>query len=120
MIDLLIAEIQGPDIDYAGLSPLFAVAGGTVIVLMAALFRGQFVQRILVPALTLTALGTAVGLTIWRWQTGDLEPIIENALAVLHPSSGSNNVAEHSLLAAVMHERYKSESGVLRSTDRPA
>jgi NADH-quinone oxidoreductase subunit N len=79
---LLAADIQGPEIDYAGLSPLFALAGGTVIVLMAALFRGQFVQRILVPALTLTSLGAAVGLTIWQWETGDLEPIVENALAV--------------------------------------
>ena len=82
MIDLVLADIQGPEIDYAGLSPLFALAGGTVIVLMAALFRGEFVQRILVPALTLTSLGAAVGLTIWQWETGDLEPIIENALAV--------------------------------------
>ena len=83
MIDtLLAADIQGPDIDYAGLSPLFALAGGAVIVLMAALFRGAFVQRTLVPALTLTSLGAAVGLTIWQWETGDLEPIVENALAV--------------------------------------
>jgi NADH-quinone oxidoreductase subunit N len=35
-----------------------------------------------VPALTLAALGAALGLTIWQWETGDLEPIIENALAV--------------------------------------
>jgi NADH-quinone oxidoreductase subunit N len=83
VIDLaLAADIQGPEIDYAGVSPLFALAGGTVIVLMAALFRGAFVQRIVVPALTLTSLGAAVGLTIWQWETGDLEPIVENALAV--------------------------------------
>ena len=49
---------------------------------MAALFRGAFVQRMLVPALTLASLGAAVGLTIWQWETGDLEPIVENALAV--------------------------------------
>ena len=83
MIDLLLAaEVQGPEIDYEGLSPLFALGGGTVIVLMASLFRGAFVQRLLVPGLTLAALGAALGLTIWQWETGDLEPIVENALAV--------------------------------------
>jgi NADH-quinone oxidoreductase subunit N len=83
MIDLLLAaKVEGPAIDYEGLSPLFAVAGGAVIVLMASLFRGAFVQRLLVPALTLAALGAAAGLTVWQWETGDREPIIENALAV--------------------------------------
>ena len=83
MIDLVLAaDVQGPEIDYEGLAPLFALGGGAVIVLMAGLFRGSFVQRVLVPALTLAALGAALGLTIWQWETGDLEPIIENALAV--------------------------------------
>ena len=83
MIDVLFAaEVEAPKISYEGLSPLFALGGGTVIVLMASLFPGRFVQRVLVPALTLAALGAAAGLTIWRWETGDLEPIVENALAV--------------------------------------
>jgi NADH-quinone oxidoreductase subunit N len=79
---LLIAKVEGPEIDYEGLSPLFALGGGAVIVLMVSLFRGAFVQRVLVPALTLAALGAALGLTIWQWETGDLDPIVENALAV--------------------------------------
>jgi NADH-quinone oxidoreductase subunit N len=83
VIDLVLAaSVEGPEIDYEGLSPLFALTGGAVIVLMTSLFRGAFVQQILVPALTFAALGTALGLTIWQWETGDLEPIIENALAV--------------------------------------
>ena len=83
MIELLpIADVQGPEIDYEGLAPLFALGGGAVIVLMTSLFRGAFVQRVLVPALTLASLGAALGLTIWQWETGDLEPIVENALAV--------------------------------------
>jgi NADH-quinone oxidoreductase subunit N len=83
MIDVLpLADISGPEIDYAGLSPLFALGGGAVIVLLVSLFRAGWVQRILVPALTLAALGTALGLTIWQWETGDLDPIVENALAV--------------------------------------
>ncbi|HYH59009.1 MAG TPA: NADH-quinone oxidoreductase subunit N [Thermoleophilaceae bacterium] len=83
MIDLFhIAQVEAPEIDYEGLSPLFALAGGAVIVLLTSLFRARFVQRVLVPLLTLVALGAALGLTIWQWETGDLEPIIENALAV--------------------------------------
>jgi NADH-quinone oxidoreductase subunit N len=83
VIDLLLAaDVKAPEIDYEGLSPLFALGGGAIVVLMASLFRGAFVQRVLVPALTLIALATATGLTIWQWETGDLEPIIENALAV--------------------------------------
>ena len=83
MMDLLlIAKVEGPEIDYEGLAPLFALSGGAVIVLMTSLFRGAFVQRVLVPALTLASLGAALGLTIWQWETGDLEPIVENALAV--------------------------------------
>jgi NADH-quinone oxidoreductase subunit N len=83
VIDLVLAaDIQGPEIDYEGLAPLFALAGGAVIVLITSLFRGALVQRVLVPVLTLVALGAALGLTIWQWETGDLEPIVENALAV--------------------------------------
>jgi NADH-quinone oxidoreductase subunit N len=71
-----------PVIDYKGISPLFATAGGAVIVLLAALFRGRFVQRVLVPFLTVGALGAAIGLSIWNWHTGDSRPIIEGALAI--------------------------------------
>jgi NADH-quinone oxidoreductase subunit N len=90
MIDLLIAaEIEAPEISYEGLSPLFALGGGAIVVLMASLFRGAFVQRVLVPTLTLIALAAAAGLTIWQWETGDLEPIVENALAVDTLAMGS-------------------------------
>jgi NADH-quinone oxidoreductase subunit N len=78
----LIAAVKAPVIDYKGISPLFATAGGAVIVLMVALFRGRFVQRFLVPLFTVGALGAAIGLTIWNWQTGDSRPIIEGALAI--------------------------------------
>jgi NADH-quinone oxidoreductase subunit N len=78
----LIGAVKAPVIDYKGISPLFAIAGGAVIVLMAALFRGRFVQRMLVPFLTVGALGAAIGLTIWNWHTGDSRPIVEGALAI--------------------------------------
>jgi NADH-quinone oxidoreductase subunit N len=76
------ADIQGPEIDYKALSPLLATIGGSIFVWMAGLLPGRFVQRGLVPFLTLASLGTAIGLTIWVWEPGDTAPIIENALAV--------------------------------------
>ena len=74
--------MSGPEIDYQGLSPLFATAGGTVAVMMAGLISGRFAQRVLVPLLAAAALLTAMGLTIANWDAGDSKPIIEGALAV--------------------------------------
>jgi NADH-quinone oxidoreductase subunit N len=78
----LIAAVKAPVIDYKGLSPFFATLGGSIVVLMAALFRGHFVQRLLVPALAVISLGAAIGLTIWIWEPGDSKPIVEGALAI--------------------------------------
>ena len=44
MSTLLAAQVQAPEIDYKELSPLFAVAGGSVIVLLVGLFRSFFVR----------------------------------------------------------------------------
>jgi NADH-quinone oxidoreductase subunit N len=76
------AQVQAPEIDYKELSPLFALAGGSVIVLMVGLFRSLFVRRTVVPALTAITLLTAIGLTIWIWEPGNREPIVEGALGV--------------------------------------
>ncbi len=78
----LLAQVQAPEIDYKELSPLFALAGGSVIVLMVGLFRPRFVRFVLVPLLTAIALLTAIGLTIWIWEPGNRDPIIEGALAM--------------------------------------
>jgi NADH-quinone oxidoreductase subunit N len=75
-------HIAAPVIDYKGLAPLFAVAGGSIVVLMISLFRGRFVHRVLIPALAVVALGAAIGLSIWNWEPGDTKPIVEGALAV--------------------------------------
>src|SRR6201999_3102192 len=45
-------HIKGPHIDYAALSPVLAPLGGALIVLLVSLFPGRFVQRALVPFLT--------------------------------------------------------------------
>jgi NADH-quinone oxidoreductase subunit N len=79
---LPLAEIQAPDIDYKALSPLLATIGGSIVVLMVGLLRGRFVQLVLVPALTAVSLLTAIGLTIWIWDPGVQQPILEGSLTV--------------------------------------
>src|SRR4051812_12039739 len=71
-----------PHIDYKGLSPLIAIAGGTCIVLLAGLLRGRLVHQFLAPVLTIATLGIAIGLTVWIWEPGQRRPILEGALSV--------------------------------------
>jgi NADH-quinone oxidoreductase subunit N len=78
---LPLADVAAPVIDYRELSPLMATAGGSVVVLMLGLLRPPFVRRVLVPALTAVSLLAAIGVTIWIWEPGDREPIIERAIA---------------------------------------
>jgi NADH-quinone oxidoreductase subunit N len=77
-----IADVSGPDIDYKALSPLLAVAGGSIVVLMVGLFSSRYVRQVIVPLLTAASLLIALGLTVWIWEPGDTRPIIEGALAV--------------------------------------
>jgi NADH-quinone oxidoreductase subunit N len=60
-------HLKGPHIDFAGLSPLIALLGGAVIVLMFGLIGSRWVRSQLVPFLSLVALGATLGLTIWQW-----------------------------------------------------
>jgi NADH-quinone oxidoreductase subunit N len=83
VIDLLAqADVQAPEIDYEALSPLMATVGGSIVVLMVGLFRGRVVQTILVPGTGAASLLTAIGLTIWIWEPGEQQPIIEGSLTV--------------------------------------
>ena len=83
MIDLLsLAAVEAPEIDYQGLSPLFATVGGAVATMLAGLISGRFAQRVLVPLIAAAALLTAIGLTAANWEAGDSAPIIEGALAI--------------------------------------
>ena len=77
-----LADVPAPDIDYKQLSPLLSVVGGSIVVLMVGLLRSQVVRHQVVPALTAVALLTAIGLTIWIWEPGDLEPILVRGLAM--------------------------------------
>ena len=75
------ATFHAPHIDYKALSPLMATVGGSCVVLMAGLFRNRFLQRTLVPCLTLLSLGAAIALALVNWKVGDTKPIVAGALA---------------------------------------
>ena len=62
--------MKGPTIDWAGLSPLLAVFGGSLLVLGVGLLRARFVRETLVPLLSIAALGAFMGLSIWQWDEG--------------------------------------------------
>jgi len=78
---LPLADVAAPEIDYKALSPLLAVLGGSVVVLMVGLVRGRAVQRVVVPVLTAVSLLAAIGLSVWVWEPGDQPPIVVGALA---------------------------------------
>jgi NADH-quinone oxidoreductase subunit N len=81
VIDLL-AAVKAPEIDYQGLAPVFATAGGAMVVLIAGLFPGRFVQRALVPALAAAALVVAIVFSVVNWEPGDSALIISGALSI--------------------------------------
>ena len=81
MIDLL-AAVKAPEIDYLGFAPMFALIGGAIVVLIAGLFPGRYVQRSLVPQLAATALVVASIFSIANWEPGVVEPIISGALSI--------------------------------------
>src|ERR1044071_2907288 len=63
----MLAEVVKPSIDWAGVSPLFALLGGSIVVLLAGLLRGRFIREQAVPFLTVVAFGAAIGLGVWQW-----------------------------------------------------
>src|SRR4051812_49716755 len=71
-----------PHVDFKGLSPLIAIVGGSLIVLMVGLVRGRIVQRTLMPILTAATLITAIALSIWIWEPGARKPIVAGALSI--------------------------------------
>lgn len=73
-------HLKGPHIDFAGLSPLIALLGGAVIVLMFGLIGSRWVRSQLVPFLSLVALGATLGLTIWQWNAD--KSIVSGALRI--------------------------------------
>jgi NADH-quinone oxidoreductase subunit N len=64
---MLLAAISKPSIDWAGVSPIIALLGGSIVVLLAGLLRGRFIREQIVPFLTVAAFGAAIGLGVWQW-----------------------------------------------------
>jgi NADH-quinone oxidoreductase subunit N len=74
------SHLKGPPVNFAGLSPLIALLGGAVVVLLFGLLRSRRVREQLVPALALVALVAAAGLTIWQWN--EQKSILSGALRI--------------------------------------
>ena len=79
-MNLALATLKGPHVDFAGLSPLMALLGGAVVVLLTGLLGSRWVRETLVPALSLATLAAALGLTIWQW--GEQKSILAGALRI--------------------------------------
>jgi NADH-quinone oxidoreductase subunit N len=77
---LATAHLKGPHVDFGGLSPLIALLGGATVVLLVGLLGSRWVRAHVVPALSLAALGAALGLTIWQW--GAEKSIVSGALRI--------------------------------------
>ncbi len=77
---LATTHLKGPHVDFAALSPLLALFGGAIVVLLVGLLGSRTIREQVVPALALGTLGAALGLTIWRWNTP--ESIVSGALRI--------------------------------------
>ncbi|MBA3746824.1 MAG: hypothetical protein H0W96_04940, partial [Solirubrobacterales bacterium] len=72
------AQVSGPHIDWAGLSPLTAVLVGALLALMLGLLRSRTAREKLVPGLSVLTLLVTIGLSIWQW--GERTNLIAGAL----------------------------------------
>jgi len=77
---ILTTTLKGPHVEFAALSPLIALLGGAVIVLLVGLLGSRWARAQLVPALSLLALGAAAGLTVWQWNAE--KSIVSGALRI--------------------------------------
>jgi NADH-quinone oxidoreductase subunit N len=60
-------HLVGPHIDWAAFSPLLALAGGGVLVLVVGLLGARTARHHVVPRLTILAFAASIGLAIWRF-----------------------------------------------------
>jgi NADH-quinone oxidoreductase subunit N len=100
VIALAATHLKGPHVDWAGLSPIVALTGGLILVLLAGLFRSRVSRERFVPLLTLITLGATIGLTIWRWRHPTT--ILSGALAVDDLALALNLVFATAGLSAVL------------------
>jgi NADH-quinone oxidoreductase subunit N len=71
------AVLHAPHIDYAGLSPLLALAGGICVTLLLGLARGPGARMIVTTSALLTLAAAA---TLTAWQFGENKSLVEGAL----------------------------------------
>ena len=64
---LAAAHPKAPHIDWAAASPIVALLGGSIVVLLAGLLRSRLVREAFVPLLSIAAFGAAIGLSVWQW-----------------------------------------------------
>ena len=69
--------LHAPHIDYAGLSPLLALAGGICVTLLFGLARGPGTRMLVVSSALLTLTAAA---TLSAWQLGENKSLVEGAL----------------------------------------
>jgi NADH-quinone oxidoreductase subunit N len=77
---LATVHLKGPHVDFAALSPLIALLGGAVVVLLVGLLGSRWIRSHVVPALSLLALAAALGLTIWQWNAQ--KSVVSGALRI--------------------------------------
>jgi NADH-quinone oxidoreductase subunit N len=80
MTSLVSAAVEAPDIDWAGLSPLLALLGGSIVVLLVGLLRSRTARHGVVPFLTIVSFAAAGGLAVWQWD--ERGALISGALAL--------------------------------------
>jgi NADH-quinone oxidoreductase subunit N len=97
---LATAHLKGPHVDFAALSPLIALLGGAIVVLLVGLLSSRWVREQLVPALAFGGLAAALGLTIWRWSTP--ESVLSGALRIDRLSLTVNLILAAAGIAAVL------------------
>ncbi len=73
-----VAQIAGPKIDWAGLSPLITVFAGALLVLLLGLMRSRAVRESAVPAVCIVALAAAIGFAVSQW--GERADLVAGAL----------------------------------------
>lgn len=76
---LVIAAARAPHIDFAGLSPLIALAGGGVLALLVGIFLGRSARNV-TPLIAIAGLAASIGLSVWQF--GENKEIVSGALAI--------------------------------------
>src|SRR3954453_3173984 len=74
--------MHGPHIDWAAFSPLLALVGAGIVVLLVGLLPSRVARAVLVPLLSLVAIAAFAGLAIWRFAGSSPTLIISGALSI--------------------------------------